>query len=302
MKSVYIYLLAMVSILFTACSSDDDMNTTNATVSFTQAEFSFAESAGMVKIPIKVEGERNGDIRVQLKVTDGTAISEGHYMVTGETINIPVDSDDETFDVELLVIDDGNEENDDRQFTIAIARVEGATVGTNGSCNIVLRDVDKNPYFKLFGAWTLTATDVVTGNQVSWDVNITDDGDESNHEKFLVCSGYISPQGYENDVPWVLEYSRNGQVNIVSGYFYAAYNFGSFIGAVWVTPMELNGREAAGAVIPGIYNDTFDTIEFDTTDHIMGIAVHDYDQGTGNVGELRGRWGNPYANIRMEKK
>ena len=219
MKSVYIYLLAMVSILFTACSSDDDMNTTNATVSFTQAEFSFAESAGMVKIPIKVEGERNGDIRVQLKVTDGTAISEGHYMVTGETINIPVDSDDETFDVEVLVIDDGNEENDDRQFTIAIASVEGATVGTNGSCNVVLCDVDKNPYFKLFGAWTLTATDVVTGNQVSWDVTITDDGEESNHEKYLVCSGYISPQGYENDVPWVLEYSRNGQVNIVAGYF-----------------------------------------------------------------------------------
>ena len=261
MKSVYIYLLAMVSILFTACSSDDDMNTTNATVSFTQAEFSFAESAGMVKIPIKVEGERNGDIRVQLKVTDGTAISEGHYMVTGETINIPVDSDDETFDVEVLVIDDGNEENDDRQFTIAIASVEGATVGTNGSCNVVLCDVDKNPYFKLFGAWTLTATDVVTGNQVSWDVTITDDGEESNHEKYLVCSGYISPQGYENDVPWVLEYSRNGQVNIVAGYFYAAYNFGSFTGAVWVTPMDPNGREAADAVIPGTYNDTFDTID-----------------------------------------
>ena len=46
--------------------------------------------------------------------------------------------------------------------------------------------------------------------------------------------------------------------------------------------------------------DTFDTIEFDTTDHIMGIAVHEYDQG--NIGDLRGRWGNPYADIRMEKK
>ena len=94
--------------------------------------------------------------------------------------------------------------------------------------------------------------------------------------------------------------AETDQVNIVAGYFYAAYNFGSFTGAVWVTPMDPNGREAADAVIPGTYNDTFDTIEFDTTDHIMGIAVHEYDQG--NIGELRGRWGNPYADIRMEKK
>ncbi|MCR6504947.1 Calx-beta domain-containing protein [Bacteroides muris (ex Fokt et al. 2023)] len=302
MKSVYIYFLAMASILFAACSNDDDMNTTNATVSFTQAEFSFAESAGMVKVPIKVDGERNGDIRVQLKVTDGTAISEGHYMVTSEVINIPVNSKDETFNVELLVMDDGNEENDDRQFTIAIANVEGATVGANGSCNIVLRDVDKNPYFKLFGDWKLTATDVMTDEKLSWDVSISDDGDENNHEKVLVCAGYISPQGYENDVPWVLEYSRDGKVNIVAGYFYAAYNFGTFTGAVWVTPLNLNGREASDAIIPGTYNDTFDVIEFDTEEYIMGIAVHEYDSSTGDIGELKGRWGNPYADIRMEKK
>lgn len=122
MKSVYFYLFAAVALLFASCSDDDDMNTTGATVSFEQAEYSFAESAVMVNVPLKVEGERNGNIVVHLKVTDGTAISEGHYIVTSETINIPADSEDEVFNVEIRVLDDGNEENDDRYFSIAIER------------------------------------------------------------------------------------------------------------------------------------------------------------------------------------
>ncbi|RGN34545.1 Calx-beta domain-containing protein [Bacteroides oleiciplenus] len=303
MKSIHVYLLAIATVLFAACSSDDDMNTTNVTVSFEQAEVSFAESAGLVTIPVKVEGERNGNIKVQLKITDGTAVSESHYIVTSDYIDIPADSDDTTFDVEVIVVDDGNTENDDRNFTITLDKIEGATVGTNGTCSVILRDVDKNPYFKLFGSWTLTAIDVVTGEAVSWDVNVSDDGEEEYAEKILVFSGYLEKVGsYVNDAVWAVSYSKSGNLEIIpDGIFYAAYNFGSFIGAACVTPMNSKGAPST-IPIPGTYNDTFDEIVFDTSESILGVKVHEYDTSTGDFGDYKGRLGNPYQNIRMVKK
>lgn len=303
MKSVYFYLFAAVALLFASCSDDDDMNTTGATVSFEQAEYSFAESAVMVNVPLKVEGERNGNIAVRLKVTDGTAISEGHYIVTSEYINIPVDSEDEVFNVEIRVLDDGSEENDDRYFTIEIASVDGATIGSIGSCNVILRDVDKNPYFKLFGDWTVSAIDAVTGDELTWDVNISNEGDESNDEQYLILLGWPEAGEYDAGIPWVLEYSPNGTVKIANvGYFYAAYNFGSFLGAVCVTPMDMNGKES-DTPIPGTYNDTFDEIEFDTETGLVGVAIHDYNSSTGAIGEYLGyRLGSPYLILGLTKK
>lgn len=302
MKSIYyIFLFALATMLFTACSDDDDMNTTNAEVSFEQAEVSFAESAGMVNIPVRVVGERNGNIKVHLKVTDGTAISEGHYIVTSNVINIPADSDDEVYNVEVIVLDDGNQENDDRNFTVAIESVDGATVSTNSTCNVILKDVDKNPYFKLFGSWTLTAIDAVTGENVTLDVKISDDSKEAYHEKYLICSGFNEAGTYDASIPWVLAYSSEGRVNVVEGIFYAAYNFGSFIGAVCVAPMTMAGRPS-DVPIPGTYNETFDEITFNQEIGLVGVKVHEYDNATGEIGELKGRYGNPYLLVKMVKK
>lgn len=301
MKSIYGYILALITILFVAsCSDDDNMNTTNATVSFDQAEFSFPESAGFVSIPLKVEGERNGDIRVRLKVTDGTAISEGHYIVTSTELNIPADADKD-ISIEIRVLDDGDQENDDRNFNIAIESIDGATAGSIPSCNVILSDVDKNPYFKLFGNWTLTAIDATSGKEVQWDVKIWDEGDEDNSEKYLICNGFYEDK-YTADAAWVLKYSASGTVDIVDvGYFYAAYNFGSFIGAVCVTPMNTSGRPQSGLFIPGTYNNTFDEIVFDKSAGLVGVAAYEYDTSTGAVGEYKGRL-SVFQIIGMTKK
>lgn len=303
MKSIYTYLLIIATVLLAACSDDDNLNTNNVTVSFEQSEFTYLESAGLVNIPLKVEGARNGDIKVQLKVTDGTAISEGHYIVTSDVINIPVDSEDTTFDVEVLLLDDGNTENDDRNFTIAIAEVEGASIGANASCNVILQDVDKNPYFKLMGEWTLTAVDAGTGEELSWNVNISDnDGYDSYAEDYLVFKGYNEAGSFNGDAIWLVAYDKSGTLSITSTeYFYAAYNFGSFIGAVCITPMDMSGKPSTTA-IPGTFNNTFDEIVFDTSVSILGLKVHEYNTETGEIGSYMGRLGNPYANIRLVKK
>ncbi len=293
----------MATVLFAACSSDDDMNSTNATVSFTESVYEFQESAGMVNIPIKVDGERNGDIRVKVKVTDGSAIAEGHYLVTSEVINIPADSEDATFNVEVIVMDDGNTENDDRDFTIAIENVEGATATGNANCSIILKDVDKNPYFKLFGDWTLTAIDVYSGETVNFDVNVSDtDGYDSYAEEYLVFKGF-DEGGYNADVYWVVAYNKNGTLKIVpNGLFYAAYNFGSFIGACAVWPMAIEGNSVveANAAVEGTFNETFDEITFDENG-IAGVSVHLYDTSTGAIGEFVGTM-SALAGIKLVKK
>lgn len=308
MKTIYLYLLAMTAILFAACSDDDNMNSAPVTVSFNAAEVTFKESDNLVNVPIVVDGERNGDIKVSLKVTDGSAISEGHFIVTSTEINIPADSEDTSFNVEMILIDDGTEENDDREFTIAIDKVDGATIGTNGSVKVILKDVDKNPYFKLFGTWKATATDVGSGEQVTFDVKISDnDGYDSYAEDYLVCQGFLEAGSPNGDAYWLLAYSKNGTLKLEAGnpYFYAAYNFGQFIGAVAVGAYTAEAKPKVGSEdLMATYNDSFDRIVFDTesANPWMGIMVHLYDTSTGAIGQYMGRYGNPITNLVLEKK
>ena len=194
MKKLYLTLLSAVALMFAACSDDDNMNSTNATISFKNSEVTFLESAGMVNVPLVVEGERNGDIKVHLKATDGSAVETGHYLVTSTDINIPAGSEETTFNVEVIIYDDGTEENDDRTFTLSIESIEGAKAGQNESCSVKLKDVDKNPYFKLFGEYTATGIDSKSGETITFDVTISDtDGHDTYTEEALVCWGF--PEG-----------------------------------------------------------------------------------------------------------
>lgn len=309
MKRIYGYLFALVAVLFAACSDDDNMNTANVTVSFSSSEVEFKESDNIVNIPLVVTGERNGDIKVRLKVTDGSAISEGHYIVTSTDINIPVSSEDTEFNVEVLLIDDGTEENDDRNFTLAIESIDGATVGANGTVNVILKDVDKNPYFKLFGTWTLKGINVATGAEESFTVTISDyDGYDSYAEDYLICQGFVEGSGnsYANDICWALAYNKNAGTLTVDNndpYWYAAYNFGSFLGACAVGTYTTQGRLGSEPLV-ATFNDTFDRIVFDTEspNPCLAVMVNIYSTSTGVTDEYAGRYSTPIAYITMEKQ
>ena len=107
MKYLNIYLLALLTIFIVGCSDDDPaMNSASTTVSFTQSEVTFNENAGIVKVPLTIEGERNGMIKVTFKVEDGSAIVNEHYIVTTTTVYIPTDAND-TFGCEIRLLDDG---------------------------------------------------------------------------------------------------------------------------------------------------------------------------------------------------
>ena len=291
MKYLNIYLLDLLTIFIVGCSDDDPaMNSASTTVSFTQSEVTFNENAGIVKVPLTIEGERNGMIKVTFKVEDGSAIVNEHYIVTTTTVYIPTDAND-TFGCEIRLLDDGMTENDDRNLKVTIENVEGAQTGATSTCNVILKDVDKNPYFKLMGTWTFNAVKATDGSAVSFTVTISDGGDEANLEKSYVFNGFTDGKGYDATIPWTVDYNKASEtLSVVQGPTYAKYNFG-FVGEVRVCPMDLTA--ALSKSLEGTWNETFDRIDFDPNG-IIGVGVFD-------SGEYAGYWA-VYAECYMVKK
>ena len=86
MKYFKLFMLLLVACTFAACSDDDNNNTNGeTTVSFANATLKLKESAGLVNIPIKVEGARNGDVSVVVKaeeVGESPAVEDKNYIIT----------------------------------------------------------------------------------------------------------------------------------------------------------------------------------------------------------------------------
>lgn len=275
--------------LFAACSDSDDWNTNDVTVGFAKEEFSFNESAGTVKIPFTITGERNGDIKLVVKENDSTAISGAHFIITSDEINIPQDADStEVFYLEARIIDDGSEENDDRVFTLDIQSINGATVGI-GHATVILKDVDANPYFKLLGKYTVYALDMLSDNadEVTFEVTLTNtDGYDDYSGEKIVVMGMLEQGTYDGTIPWLLDYDEANSTLTLDGsdpYFYAAYNFGSFLGAVAEIPYEITSTSAARASsISATYTKEYNEITF-AQGSGLASGVFDYDSSTGNI-------------------
>jgi hypothetical protein len=169
-------MLLIAAVLMVACSDDDEMsinNASNVTVGFSTATFKSKENAGLFKVPLVVTGKLNGCVKMQIKVeADATspAVEEKNYLMTTKTYIIGSDAvNDEGImiekpGIEVMAIDDGEGEdfiNEARKFTITITSVEGATIGATATSEVILRDADSDPYDRLQGNWTVTATDDV---------------------------------------------------------------------------------------------------------------------------------------------
>lgn len=171
MKFNKIFAIALAALTFTACGNDDDepgINTANATVSMQEDAMSISEdvvSGVYQKIPVVVTGETNGNVKVTIAVTatgDSPAAEDKDYVFTSYTINIPAGENGGYFEFYPV----GDEIiNEDRTFTVTIVSAEGATVGTQKSCNVTLIDNERlvpEAYAKIQGEWVL---DLGTGDQ-----------------------------------------------------------------------------------------------------------------------------------------
>lgn len=195
----------------TSCSDDNEFNTADATVGFAQSEVSVKESKGLFYVPIKVEGELNGPVELDIEVIedDGSCKKDEHFMVTSTHIILPANK--QQVAVEVMAVDD-RIINEDRHFQLRLARAQGAKINPSTMASrIILRDNDSNPYERMAGTWLVEATNLMsaTGAEpISWTttLKIVDDENDPMYNYLITMEPWAI---WDGSVP---EFDENGQV------------------------------------------------------------------------------------------
>lgn len=173
------FLLAALAVPFFASCDDDDVNSAECTVGFTSSQMTVSEfTEGYVNIPIAIDGRRNGPVHITVS-SEGTgstpAVEGENYAITDKTLNFNADTlSTGTVNVEMRLIDD-YVMNADRQFTLTITSVDGATVETN-QITVTIADNDDNFYEAFAGQWYFNATNY-NGVQIKRPITITSASD-----------------------------------------------------------------------------------------------------------------------------
>lgn len=248
MKYLKLLALCLLPLSFAACSDDEDINGGSATVGFASSEVTIAENATMVTLPITVEGDHTGLIKVTIAVTNATGesvVNDETVILTSTDLLFPVDVNE--VNAELRTNVNTIEDTYNRSFTVEITAAEGASVSTS-SCVVNIEE-KPDPYGNLIGTWMLPIGED--------NVEVTVTGREDR-------SGFDCTMDYSVPINWEMEYSASG-LEVVCGKVVAenvefedlgaAYNiwFGFIEGQYWYTDN-----------IPAIWNDSFDTITFNT--------------------------------------
>lgn len=197
MKYFKLFLLVAAIAFFGSCSDDKETQNTNSdvVVEMESPTFSAKESAGSVKVPIKVTGKTNGKVYVTMEVKEcgkNPAKKDVHFYVADTTITIS----DEIGYVEYRAVND-KEMNEDRTFQFVIKEAKGAKIGAQNTTTVTIVDNDNAPYDRLQGEWTLSAKDA-DGQGDSFTVTITEPNElnedgTKNHEygKILYMDGFM---------------------------------------------------------------------------------------------------------------
>lgn len=244
---IKLFMLLATIPVFIACSDDDDYNTKEATIGFESTTYTTKESAGILNVPVNINGLRNGNVSFTVKAEEvGTnpAKEDVNYMITDKTLNLNADTlETGTVNVEIKMVDD-SEINDDRTFKLTIVQANGAEI-VSGETTITIRDNDAAFYEKFFGKWTLSGTEVVDndGNTApfSADITISGETDEENADYDNILSATSTGMfnvGVDLDCEWRFRYTfdvntKTGTIGFICGEQVASY--GSSYQWIWAT-------------------------------------------------------------------
>ena len=202
------FLLAALAVPFLTSCDDDEFNTKECTVGFTNSQMTVSEfTDGYVNIPIAIDGRRNGPIHITVS-TEGTgstpAVEGENYAITDKTLNVNPDTlSTGTVNVELRLIDDYIM-NADRQFTLTITSVDGATVETN-QITVTITDNDGNFYDAFAGQWYFNATNL-DGAQIKRPLTITAaQQSDADYENVLYATA-SNLCGYSETLTWQFQW------------------------------------------------------------------------------------------------
>lgn len=171
MKYIKLFMLMVAAILFTACSDEETYNTDATTaVEFEKTTMTVKENEGLIKLPVKITGKRNGMIRLTIKAegVDGGSEaaakesvngSEGDYSITTKTLVVKTDTiTSEVMNFEMKVLDD-KIINSDRKVRFTLS-VEGAKLGAKNTLDVKIENNERTIYDLIAGDWLMYYSEV----------------------------------------------------------------------------------------------------------------------------------------------
>lgn len=280
----YIKLLSLlVAVLFLGACSDDDVKKNSAadvTVSMGTATISPRESAGIVSLPIKVEGPTNGMVTLTVEtreVGSNPAVENTNYYVTTKKINI---TGSEGY-VELEMVDD-DEINDPRSFEVTIVKVEHAKLNEAAkTTSVVIRDNDHEPYDRLQGTWTLTYKNY-DGAVQRQKVTITgaDDPTEYIYNKLLYVEGMLLDKSKAH-LSFNFDTANNtcyvSFTNFMKYNWVTGFKHPSFSDPIDIKLGRLEGKSISQSPVEGVVQADFKTIKFEEGATIAAIFTNPKD-------------------------
>lgn len=280
----YIKLLSLlVAVLFLGACSDDDVKKNSAadvTVSMGEATISPRESAGIVTLPIKVEGPTNGMVSLTVEtreVGSNPAVDGTNYYVTTKKINI---TGSEGY-VELEMVDD-DEINDPRTFEVTIVKVEHAKLNEAAkTTSVVIRDNDHEPYDRLQGTWTLTYKNY-DGAVQRQKVTITgaDDPSEYIYNKLLYVEGMLLEKSKAH-LSFNFDTANNtcyvSFTNFMKYNWVTGFKHPSFSDPIDIKLGRLEGQQISQSPVEGVVQADFKTIKFEEGATIAAIFTNPKD-------------------------
>lgn len=280
----YIKLLSLlVAVIFLGACSDDDVKKNSAadvTVSMGTATISPRESAGIVSLPIKVEGPTNGMVTLTVEtreVGSNPAVEGTNYYVTTKKINI---TGSEGY-VELEMVDD-DEINDPRSFEVTIVKVEHAKLNEAAkTTSVVIRDNDHEPYDRLQGTWTLTYKNY-DGAVQRQKVTITgaDDPSEYIYNKLLYLEGMLLDKSKAH-LSFNFDTANNtcyvSFTNFMKYNWVTGFKHPSFSDPIDIKLGRLEGNGISQSPVEGVVQADFKTIKFEEGATIAAIFTNPKD-------------------------
>ena len=200
--------ISVIAALLTAAAamvscSEEKKGAGDITIGFAQDTYKFKEGAGLSKIQIDVTGEAETypvTFDVEAKIVSSEQVEVNDVIHFTQSKGLKIKGKDLAPVYLEFTVKDNDIINETRQVELTITNEKGAKV-SNAKTVFEIRDNDNNPYDKLMGDWTASATDY-SGAKVTFPVNISGGFTESdinnNEGRVLVCWGFGS---YQREFP-----------------------------------------------------------------------------------------------------